>query len=387
VVDTRDLNGDGVEEYRMPPVWEYRSNGYRNRSRLDDDLGLVTRYVAINLLFTTSPLFDPLVTAPGLGGKKVIHIELFEDDPNSSGVDFTNKNRVLRELRSFEPYYDWKVVLDRNNPIDPQAQRALQIFTGVLQEDDCWNEFGVPDAELFSFFDANYDQYIPQYGPEDYVGVIFAFNTTEETLGNQFGLLGFAENDWVTGTQTYIFVFRSEAYREFGYGFTSTHVHEFGHHIGLSHPHDGYDSELGLDYGPGGEFYYVWDGDESDTVMSYLGLSNGFGEFDCANMYRYEFAGYLNWSNALLGDILDSGEADEVSGLLHQADQEAKAAQRKFEAWDYLAAARNARQAYEKLLKAAQELGIETPTVGAAKRALPNPNAPRHYDPIRLPNN
>jgi hypothetical protein len=371
----------------MPPVWEYRSNGYRNRSRLDDDLGLVTRYVAINLLFTSSPLYDPLVTAPGLGGEKIVHIELFEDDPDSRGVDFTNKNRILRALRSFEPYYGWKVVLERDNPIDAEAQRALRIFSGVLEESDCWDPFGTPDAELFCFFDANFDRYIPEYDPEDYVGVIFAFNTTEETLGNQFGLLGFATHDYVSGTQTYIFTFGAEAYREFGYGFTSTNIHEFGHHIGLSHPHDGYDSERGLDYGPGGEFYYVWDGDESNTVMSYLGLSNSFGQFDRDNMYRYEFAGYLNWSNALLGDILASEQADEVGGILRQADQEAKAAKRSFETWNYLAAARHARQAYERLLKAAAELGIETPTVDATRQALPYRNIPPQYDPIRLPNN
>jgi hypothetical protein len=382
-VDTPDLDGNGVEDYRMPPVWEYRSNGYRNRSRLDDDLGLVTRYVAINLLFTSSPLYDPLVTAPGLGGRKVIHIELFEDDPNSRGIDFSNKNLTLRALRSFEPYYDWKVVQQRNNPIDPQAQRALQIFSGVLEESDCWDAFETTDAELFCFFDANYSRYIPEYKPEDYVGEIFSFNTTEETLGDQFGLLGFADEDYESGTQTYVFVFGAEAYRELGYGFTTTYIHEFGHHVGLSHPHDGYDSERALDYGPEDEFYYAWSGDESDTVMHYIALSNSFGEFDRANMYRYEFAGYLNWSNALLGDILASPDAGKVDNLLRKADQEAKAARRDFEAWNYLGAATNARQAYERLLKAAQELGIETPTINAAQRALPNATVPRHFDPIR----
>ena len=35
--------------------------------------------------------------------------------------------------------------------------------------------------------------------------------------------------------------------------------------------------------------------------MNYLGTSNGFGVFDHDNMGRYEFAGYLNWSNDLAG--------------------------------------------------------------------------------------
>jgi hypothetical protein len=382
-VDTPDLDGDGVEDYRMPPVWEYAQHGYRNRSQLDDDLGLITRYAAINLLFTSSPMYDPLVTAPGLGGKKVVHVELFEDDPNTQGIDFLDKNIVLRELRRFEPYYDWQVSLERNNPIDPQAQRALQIYSGALQEDDCWNEIGVPQAELFCFFTAKYDQYIPQYSPHDYVGESFAFNTTPETMGNLYGVLGYAENDWSTGTQTYNFLFSVEAYRRSGYGLTSSIIHEFGHHIGMSHPHDGYDFERDVDYGPGGEFYFTWLGDEGSSVMSYMGLNNGFSEFDRANMHRYEFAGYLNWSNALLGDILASPDAQREHSLLRRADELARSAQHHFEAWDYVTAARDARRAYERLLTAAEKLGVETPAVDQARRMLPNPSAPRPYDPIR----
>ena len=51
-------------------------------------MGLLTRYVAIDLLFTPSPLYDPLVTAPGALGRKVADMTMFEDDPASSGMDF-----------------------------------------------------------------------------------------------------------------------------------------------------------------------------------------------------------------------------------------------------------------------------------------------------------
>ena len=44
--------------YRMPPVWEYGNlTGYRPFDDLSGDLAKVTRYVAIDLLFTTSPLY------------------------------------------------------------------------------------------------------------------------------------------------------------------------------------------------------------------------------------------------------------------------------------------------------------------------------------------
>ena len=29
VVDVTDLDGDDVEDYRMPPIWEYAVGGYR----------------------------------------------------------------------------------------------------------------------------------------------------------------------------------------------------------------------------------------------------------------------------------------------------------------------------------------------------------------------
>ena len=386
VVDVTDLDENGVEDYRMPPIWEYDEDGYRDPDALSSDLGKVARFVGINLLFTTSPLYDPLATAPGFGGKKVVHINMFEDDPNSTGTDWINVDEVRAQFASFEPYYDWEVNLVDNNPIDPDAQRALRIFAGVDTSDDCWNEFGDPFAELFCFFDVNLANYVPDYPEADYVLPLFAFNTTGENLGDQFGLLGFADDNWSDGTQTYVFQFDAGDYRDLGYGFTTTTVHEGGHHFGMSHSHDGYDSELGLDYGPADEFYYAWSGDESNTVMHYLALSNGFGQFDRDNMYRWEMAGYLNWSNALLAEIQAHPNANQVRDRVRIAQNFAETALKSFNQWKFLQAAANARKAYEQLAKAALRLGIETPS-DKLMRAIPA-NIPMHEgDPIRFPDN
>ena len=359
-VDNPDLDGDGIEEYRMPPIWEYHKEGYRRRGALSKDLGLVTRYVAINLLFTPSPLYDPLVTAPGAGGDKVVHINMFEDDPRSHGADLINTDLILSHLMETEPYYDWQIHFQDRDPIDDRARRAFRIFTGFRQRDDCWNDFGVPFAELFCFFDANLSTYVPAYTEEDYVISVFAFNTTDKRMGDLLGLLGFADDNWRDGTQSYVFEFGSEGPRGAGFGFTNLTVHEVGHHISLSHPHDGYDSELGLDYGPGGEFYYAWAGDASDTVMSYLWLSAGYSTFNEDNLYRWEFAGYLNWANDLLDDILAHPNAGDVQDNVTQAEAYAAQAAESFKTWDYLNAAANARLAYEQILLAAEELDLST---------------------------
>jgi hypothetical protein len=383
-VDTPDLDENGTEDYRMPPIWEYDENGYRDPSALSSDLGLVTRFVGINLLFTASPLYDPMATAPGAGGSRVVHINMFEDDPGSVGGDFINAAAVASEFESFQPYYDWEVNVV-SLPLEGEALRAFRIFAGLDTSEDCWSNFGTPFAQLFCYFELNRAIYIPEYNEADYVAGIFAFNTTETNLGTEVGLLGFADDDWLSGTPTFVFEFDTAEYRELGYGFSSTTIHEGGHHFGLSHPHDGYDSELGLDYGPADEFYFAWSGDESHTVMHYLALTNEFGQFDRDNMYRWEMAGYLNWSNALLAEIQAHPRANEVRERIQVANNFAETALRTFDQWKYRQAAANARKAYEQLARAAARLGIETPS----DKILVTPAMiPVHEgDPIRFPDN
>jgi hypothetical protein len=362
---------DDQTEYHMPPIWEYLKGVYRPTSQLSQDLGFVTRFVGIDLLFTTSPLYDPLVTAPDVGGRKIAHIAMLEDDPGSRGLKWIDANFTKRELQRFQSYYPWKVGLTDTKPIDAGAKRALDIFAGNLDEDDCWNGFGTPFAQLFCYFSANLESYVPDYRRPDYVGEIFAYNTVEASLGSQNGLLGFADDNWVDGTQSHVFIFDTPEYRELGFGFTSTAVHEFGHHIGMSHPHDGYDSELELDFAEGGFFEFAWSGDESHTVMQYIALTNQFGQFDKDNAHRWEMAGYLNWANAVAGDILASPKADGAALLLWFADASAAQALESFRRWDYDTAAESARQAYLLTVTAARLIGAETATLNAARRRLP----------------
>jgi hypothetical protein len=384
-VDDPDLDGNGVEDYRMPAVWEYTDGGYRAASELGPDLGRVARFVAINLLFASSPLYDPLVTTPGLNGSKVAHVEMLEDDASSSGLDWIDTSYIYNEFVTFEPYYPWQLGLEDNNPIDFGAKKTLGIAGSPTPHPDCWTEFGDPFAQFFCYFDANLSAYVPPYAANDYVAEVFAYNTTPRALGLLNGLLGFADDNWVDGTQTYVFEFLTQEYRDLGYGFSTTTVHEVGHHLGMSHPHDGYDSELGIDYGPGDEFYFAWSGDEADSVMSYLGVSNSFGVFDRDNMHRYETAGYVNLANALLGDILAHPNASSVNNLTNSATQAINRAIAQFNGWNYLSSATTAYSAYTAALTAAEQLGIENASV--ARLAAVGGTAPHAGDPIRFPDN
>jgi hypothetical protein len=325
-VDDDDLDGDSVYDSRISPIWEYAEAGYAPPEWLGNDLGAVTRFVAINLLFTSSPLYDPMVTAPGAGGSKVAHVAMFEDDGDAgaSGLDYFDAAFMRARLRELQPYYNWRVGKSVTDPIDAGAKTALDTFrtfwTGEFAP-GCWQEFGLPLAELFCFFVETQATYFPSYLPNDYVGKVAAFNTS-----TRIGYIGMADDNWTDGTQSFSYVFNDPELRSAGYGFTLTAVHEVGHHIGMSHPHDGYDSEwseeLGrpFNYGATGPFYFIWAGDESDTVMNYLETSHGFGQFDRDNSRRWETAGYLNWSNALAEAVLAHPEASRVNALVRAAD-------------------------------------------------------------------
>ena len=63
-VDHPDLDGNGVTDYRMPPAWEYTAKGFRSPAALAGDLGKITRYVALDLLMTTSPLYPVELPTP-----------------------------------------------------------------------------------------------------------------------------------------------------------------------------------------------------------------------------------------------------------------------------------------------------------------------------------
>ncbi|HEY7513556.1 MAG TPA: hypothetical protein VIC87_03715, partial [Vicinamibacteria bacterium] len=44
-VDDPDLDGDDEPDYRIPPIWEYRSDGYRRPALLSADMGRLARFV------------------------------------------------------------------------------------------------------------------------------------------------------------------------------------------------------------------------------------------------------------------------------------------------------------------------------------------------------
>lgn len=385
-VDDADLDGNGKADYRIPPIWEYGSHAYRPASKLGGDLGKVVRYIALNLLFTSSPLYDPLVTAPQAGGKTKVVVNLFDDDPASKGADWVKVGSSRSEWSQLEPYHSFSASLNQRGGSDAETATAFDVWAGTdTTSKGCWDDFGTSEAALFCSLDPRRSLFLPASG-KNYVEGVYVWNTTDEKMGDQFGLLGFADDNWVDGTQSYVFAFEYPDVRDAGYGITTTLTHEVGHHLGLSHPHDGYDPTSGVDYDAVDDFQYVWGGDESDTIMQYIAVSNGFGQFDRDNMARYFFAGYLNWSNAVLGSLQGTSLSGSEKLALRYADALAKQARGEFSSWKYTAAAGHARQAWTIVRGIADAHGVAPLLRPEAAKALPKATTAKlDDDRIRFP--
>lgn len=383
-INDAEIDSEPGTDYRMPPVWEYGNlTGYRPFDNLSQDLGLVARYVAINLLFTSSPLYDPLVTEPFPGRGKRVLINMFEDNPNSSGLDLINKQYIDRTLRTFQTQYGWRITI-KDQPLKGSGlRRPFRIWAGIRQADDCWNEFGDIFAELFCYVDENRSDYLPPIKPlKRYVEGIFAFNTTDERMGINGGLLGYADDDWVSGTPTYVFEFETPGAAAAGFGFSTTTTHEFGHHIGMSHPHDGYDSESDVDYEPTGDYYFVWSGDESHTIMQYIALANQFGWFDRDNMNRFLAGRYIQRAGeiaAKLGTVESSGEA---RGLISDASSRLADSRSAFRSGDYQRSAEQARAGFERVYRAAALAGMTLPMAEPLPGGVRRTDIPRWVDTL-----
>jgi hypothetical protein len=353
-VDTADITGNKVLDYRIPPVWEYgNTNAYRKFDDLSGDLSKVTRFVAINLLFTPSPLYKTTLSPPKLAGDVQVDVNLYQGNPGKDARAYYKPAVTQSRLAALQPYTKFSTEVNDLS----LTGRSLDVYKCFLADSTCFGKslFGIAFGDLFLQHDRAITKYIE--GDAGYEVPVFAYFTTPQLSAG--GLLGFADDNWRDGTQSYVFAFLDPTYINVGYGLTTTITHEVGHHLGLSHPHDGYDSETGADYGPEDAFYYVWAGDESHSIMHYLDLTTEFGQFNKDGMARYMTSAFLNQANAVLASIDKSPRATSASMLLYAADGYAGTAISYYQSMSYQQAAIQARLAYDKVLAAAASINVQ----------------------------
>jgi hypothetical protein len=353
-VDDADLDGDGVLDYRMPPVWEYGNSKatYRPFTDLSGDLGKVVRYVALDLLFTASPLYKPALSPPALPAALQLDLNVYQADPGVDGRRFLTPGYLLAKEGKLRP----DNTLTAEVKELPFAAQAARVYGCWLANVSCYGQgaLNYPFADLYLYHQNQLPQLLE--GDADYEVPIFLYNLPD-AMAPPFS--GYADLNYRDGTQTFIYVFNSPASVQLGQGFTEVVIHEVGHHLGLSHPHDGYDAATGNDFGPTGPLYFAWSGDETNTIMNYLRVNFDFSQFDRDNMDRWLTAAYLNQANALLPRILASPRAGQAGALLTSADGQAAAALAAYDWMDYRAAARQALGAYNDVLRAAALAGVQ----------------------------
>ncbi len=359
-VDNPDLDGDGQEEYRMPPIWEYYAeDGYRPASRLGGDLAKISRYVAIDLYFTSSPLYPPQFTPRLLPRTINLDVNTVE---GITGTDASEEYQSAGLVRSeVDEVHRLSYTIDQQD-ID-YAGKARQCYVLWLRDVPCYptDYPGYPGgANLFLYGADNLEGLLDDEArARQYEAVMLNWAVEDGANGETSPpILGFADDNYRNGTQSFVFNFVSPAIAE-AYGLSTTEIHEYGHHLNLSHPFDGFDYEKEVEFGWSGDFYFTGFGNEVNSMMSYIDLNWDFSQFDQDNTNRFQAAGYINTANALAEEILASEDAEEASEELDEADRLYGQAKRALRAHDYAETFDKARGAYEAVLDGAEQAGVE----------------------------
>ena len=350
-VDNHDIDGDGMSDYRLPVAWEYFiPGGYRAASALAGDLAKVARYAAINLLFVPSPLYPPYITPPRQPADINLDLNTYEGLPGVDASSYQTTDLLVRELSEVHrvPY---SVDL-QDIPFTGQARDCYVKWVTGAKCDPSRPQYH-SFANLFLYNALNIKS--AWDGGGDYEGMFFNYATTDDLAA---GFLGFADDNWIDGTQSFTFNFLSPRVITLGYGLTTTQIHEYGHHFGMSHPHDGYDSERGIDYGPSGSFFFAWLADEVNSMMSYIDLNWDYSQFDRDNANRYQTAAYIINANHIAADILGSPNADAATVDLGNADAQIGYAKTALAQHEYRGAFDFAKAAYESVRAGAAKADV-----------------------------
>ena len=359
-VTNPDTDGDEVADYRMPPIWDYgtrkASLGYGRK--VSPDLALVTRYVALNLLFTPSPIYRAALTPPQLPEDIGLDLHIEQGDQAAAQGQVLKPDLVQSRVSVLQPFAKFSNTV-KTTALSGDLADVYKCFFAdpSIPEDICSPDYADATGERLFQFGVNELRASYANTPAGrYLLPVYLFNDDTDAQG---GLLGIAYDDGETGTQSFVYSFLTPGLLKAGYGFTDTTVHEVGHHLSLSHPHDGYDSETDTSYGPSGPYAFVNVGDESATIMSYNDLSRTFGQFNLDSQYRYLASAYLNTSNAVLQLARQGGQEARVAGAAGTADSLFAQAQARYDAMNYLEAAQLAHQGYRQVLDAAQGAGVK----------------------------
>ena len=136
-ITNADLDDDDEPDYRIPVAWEYAGDGYRSPSALTGDLSLLARYGAINLLFTSSPIYPPDLTPELLPSVVNLDLNTYEAWPGVDASALYQKQDYLRhELGELFPEFP----LTSDNQDLKLRGKAKQCYVAWLADEPCFDD-------------------------------------------------------------------------------------------------------------------------------------------------------------------------------------------------------------------------------------------------------
>ena len=115
LLDVADFNGDGETDERIPPIWEYgTTHWYRPFDDLTGDLAALLRFVAVDELFGSSPIYDPALSEPLLADRVELDLNLFAGRPGVDPAALIRADNLRATLARLDP--------TRSSPLTPQTR-------------------------------------------------------------------------------------------------------------------------------------------------------------------------------------------------------------------------------------------------------------------------